>query len=103
MLDWEPTLDAMVLARAWLQANELQLKQDLALGAGPALEDLASIAGVPPRDRGHFGQLMRRHRALFRAPHQTPQQAAQVMAKVGELVMADPQLQVHGELLLASW
>lgn len=98
-----PTLDAMVLARAWLLANELQLKQDLALGAGPAIDDLAGIARIPPEHLAHFGRVLQRHRAQFVTSREmTPQQAAQVMSRVGDLVMADPIIKGDGEAALAS-
>lgn len=58
-----PTFDAM--ARSWLLANRLQLKQDLALGAGPALDDLAGIARIPELHRAYFGRLLQQHRAAF--------------------------------------
>ncbi len=95
---WEPPLDAMVLARAWLQANELQLKQDLALGAGPTLEDLAGIAQIAPQRRAHFYRVLQRHhRELVPPSELTLVEAAEVMSRVGELVLADPVLRVDGE------
>lgn len=98
-----PPLDAMVQSRAWLVANELQLKQDLALGAGPSIEDLAGIAGIEPERRAHFGRVLQRHRQELLAPHElTPQQAAAVRARVGALVMGDPLLRIDGEAVLAE-
>jgi hypothetical protein len=98
-----PTLDAMVMARAWLLANELQLAQDLALGAGPAIDDLAGIAGIAPSRRSHFGRVLQRNRALLLFPHElTPQQAARVMSQVGALLMADPLLRLDGEAVLTA-
>ncbi|MDP1829009.1 MAG: hypothetical protein Q8L48_37450 [Archangium sp.] len=99
----EPDLDAMVMARSWLLANELQLEQDLALGAGPTIDDLAGIAGITPSRRAHFGRVLQRHRGLLLAPHElTPQQAAAVMAQVGALVMADPLLREDARAFLAE-
>jgi hypothetical protein len=99
-----PTLDAMVLARSWLLSNEVQLKQDLALGAGPAVDDLAGIAGIAPARRAHFAHVLQRNRKLLLAPHDlTPQQATTVMSRVGELVFADPLLRPDGEAVLAAW
>lgn len=93
----EPTLDAMVMARAWLLANELQLKQDLALGAGPALDDLAGIAGIAPAHRAHFGRVLQQHRSSFSFDAQlTPGRASLLMSRVGELVLADPILAADG-------
>ena len=103
-LEEEPTLDAMVLARAWLMANRLQLAQDLALGAGPAVDDLAWISGITPAHRAHFGQVLQRHRErLLVGEDVTPKQAAEVMSRVGELVMGDPVLRVDGGAVLAAW
>ncbi|MDP2275540.1 MAG: DUF3015 family protein [Archangium sp.] len=101
--DGEPTLDAMVEARWWLLANEVQLKQDLALGAGPSIDDLAGLAGISPMRRVHFGRVLQKNRARLLMPREmTPQQAAQVMSQVGELVLADPILRVDGEAVLAT-
>lgn len=98
-----PTLDAMVLARSWLLANEVQLKQDLALGAGPALDDLAGVAGIAPARRAHFGRVLQRHRDRLVVSHDvTPEQAAEVMSRVGDLVLADPILRADGEAVIAS-
>lgn len=103
LTDEPPTLDAMVMARAWLLANELQLREDLALGAGPTIDDLAGIAGIAPEHRGHFGQVLQRNRQrLLITPEVTPEQAAEVMSRVGDLVMADPILRVDGGAALAS-
>lgn len=99
----EPSLDAMMLARDWLVANELQLKQDLALGAGPTIDDLAGIAGITPSRRAHFGRVLQRSRALLLAPHEvTPREAAVVMARVGDLVMADPLLRLDAIAMLTN-
>ena len=98
-----PTIDAMVLARSWLMANELQLKQDLAIGAGPTIEDLAGIAGITPSRRAHFGRVLQRNRERLLTQHEvTPQQAARVMSRVGDLVMADPLLRIDGEAALVA-
>lgn len=99
----EPSFDAMMLARDWLVANELQLKQDLALGAGPAIDDLAGLAGIAPARREHFGRVLQHHRAqLLVAREVTPREAAMVMSRVGDLVMADPQLRADGVAALAA-
>lgn len=97
----EPPLDSMVLARAWLKANTLQLKQDLALGAGPALEDLAGLAGIAPERRAHFYRLLQRHRRqLLPPPEYTPREAALLLSRVGALVLADPLLRQDGDAVL---
>lgn len=92
-----------MLARAWLTANQLQLKQDLALGAGPAIDDLAGIAGIPAEHRVHFGRLLQRNRTQLVAPPElTPAQAAHCLSRVGALVMDDPLLRADGEAIIAS-
>ena len=98
----KPTIEAMIEARWWLLANEVQLKQDLALGAGPALDDLAGLARIAPERRAHFARLLQKNRALFLLPREaTPEQAARMMSRVGELVLADPILRIDGEAVLA--
>lgn len=91
LIDEGPTLDAMVMARAWLLANQLQLSQDLALGAGPTIDDLAGITGIAPEHRERFGRLLQKHRtALVFSRDVTPREAALVMSRVGDVVVADP-------------
>ena len=93
LIEEGPTLDAMVMARSWLLANQLQLSQDLALGAGPTIDDLAGITGIAPEHRERFGRgLQKNRRALAFSHDVTPQEAAQVMARLGDLVVADPVL-----------
>lgn len=97
-------LDAKVLARSWLLANELQLKQDLALGWGPTLEDLAGLSGVAKGHQRHFGRVLQQHRAeLLVSVDVTPDEAARVMARVGDLVMTDPVLRADAVVALAAW
>ena len=101
-IESKPNIEAMIEARWWLLANEVQLKQDLALGAGPALDDLAGLARIAPERRAHFGKVLQKNRALFLLPRDaTPEQAAQLMSRVGELVLADPILRIDGEAVLA--
>lgn len=96
-------LDALIVARAWLKANRLQLRQDLALGAGPAIEDLAGVAGIPPEHRGHFGKVLQRARSRFSASSEvTLLEAARVMSSVGELVLGDPLLRPAGDQALGE-
>lgn len=93
LIDEAPTLDAMVMARAWLLANQLQLSQDLALGAGPTIDDLAGITGIRPEHRERFGRLLQRHRsALVFSRDVSPHEAALVMSRVGDVLIADPVL-----------
>lgn len=99
-----PPTGAMIHARAWLVANQLQLEQDLALGAGPTLDDLAGLAGIAPARRARFQRLLQRHRAELRAvPDVGLEAAAALMGRVGELVLADPLLRPDGLAVLAAW
>ncbi|MFO0595547.1 MAG: hypothetical protein U0228_09590 [Myxococcaceae bacterium] len=101
-LDGPPSLEAMIQARSWLLANELQLQQDLALGAGPTLDDLAGLAGIAPPHRAHFARLLRAERAKFRVgPEVTPELAAAVFSRIGDVVMTDPVLRADGLALLS--
>lgn len=89
---------------SWLLANELQLRQDLALGTGPALDDLAALGGIAPAHRAHFGRLLQRNRQKFLTRRDlTPREAARIMACVGELIFADPLLRPDGEAVVAAW
>ncbi|HEY0881396.1 MAG TPA: hypothetical protein VGD87_07695 [Archangium sp.] len=98
-----PSLDAMVMARSWLKANELQLAADLGLGLGPALDDLAYISGIAPSHRAHFGKVLQRERArLVVSRDLTPEGAASLMRVVGELVLADPVLRGDAVAMLAE-
>lgn len=97
-------IDSKVMARSWLVANELQLKQDLALGWGPTLEDLAGLSGIAPAHRAHFGRVLQKHRReLLTTPEVTPDEAARVMSRVGDLVMTDPVLRADAVVALAAW
>jgi hypothetical protein len=101
--DDEPRFDAMIQARSWLLANELQLRQDLALGAGPTVMDLAGVAGIRPEHRAHFGRVLQKHRALFKVTAEvTPEEAAKVFSQVGDLVMTDVVLRPDGLAVLAE-
>ena len=97
-------IDAKVLARSWLVANELQMKQDLALGWGPTLEDLAGLAGIAPAHRERFGKVLQKHRReLAVGVDVSPDEAAAVMSRVGDLVMTDPVLRADAVVALAAW
>jgi glutathione S-transferase len=80
-------------AQAWLNANLKQLKQDLALGAGPTVRDLASAAQIRTDHLGRFGRMLQTHRAELLEPTASGrvslEQAAQVMGRIGELTLAD--------------
>lgn len=89
-------------AQAWLRANRRQLTQDLALGAGPALEDLAAAAEISTRNYPRFCRALSAQRAALLAPLRTDDDvslavAAQVMARIGEITFGDPVLRADAE------
>ena len=50
-------------AALYLQQNALALTEELSLGRGPAVNELAAAYGVAPDNLPHFGQMLRAHRA----------------------------------------
>ncbi len=90
----------------YLRANEFQLQQDLAFGAGPTLDDLASAAGVRRERRGEFGRLLQRNRqellGLADARRLTPERALAFLARIGELMASHPTLRLDREAWLAA-
>lgn len=84
-------------AQAWVNANLKQLKQDLALGAGPTVRDLASAAEIRPEHLARFAKLLQEHRADVLAPaaagRVSLEQAAQLLQTIGTLTRNDEVLQ----------
>lgn len=84
------------VTRRWLAANAHQLALDLALGAGPALEDLAGAADIPPAHQSIFGRVLRRHRdeliALCDPEALTRERALVFLERVGEIARTHPAL-----------
>lgn len=87
-------------AQAFLRANRHQLEQDLALGAGRSIEDLASVAEIPREHLPRLGRVLRTHRSelleMAEPELLTPERAAAWMRHVGELSRADPELARDG-------
>jgi hypothetical protein len=92
-------------AQLFLRANAHQLEQDLALGGGQSIEDLAAMAEIQPEHLTRFGRLLREHRAellsLARPSALTPERAAEFMQQIGGLARADAALAADGEAFLA--
>lgn len=80
-------------ALRFLRANGDQLKQDLALGAGPALQDLASAAEIRTDHAERFYALLRSHRRelleLSDPDHLTAERALTFLNRIGQLADAD--------------
>ncbi len=81
------------VALLYLRSNSDQLKQDLALGAGPTLDDLAGAAQIRRDHRGLFARVMQRNRrellSLSDRGALTAERALQFLERVGTLVRAD--------------
>jgi hypothetical protein len=95
-----PAPAAPVAAAQFLRANERQLRIDLAVGAGPAIEDLAAMAEIQPRNLERFGRLLREHRGELLtwtdARALTPGVAVQVLRRIGEIASSDGALAEDG-------
>ena len=94
-------------AQAFLRANRFQLQEDLALGAGRSIDDLAALARIRAVNVPRFAQLLRSHRsellALADARALTPERAALALRRIGELAAGDPVLAEDGRLALIAF
>lgn len=83
-------------AQVYLRARSHQLREDLALGAGPTLEDLAAAARIRRENLGTFGRLLRAHReellTLADTRALTPERAVEWLRRVGQLALTDARL-----------
>lgn len=113
---WKATLPAAIppaaapaevgkAAQVYLRARGHQLREDLALGAGPTLEDLAAAARIRRENLDTFGRLLRGHRsellAMADARTLTPERALEWLQRVGELARTDPRLEEDHQAFLA--
>lgn len=92
-------------AQLWLQANARQLREDLALGAGPALDDLAAAAGIHPRNAPRFRAVLQSHRAALLAllpTRPSVEATVELLSLVGVLAWAEPVLRADGERFLVQ-
>jgi hypothetical protein len=94
-------------AQTYLRSRTRQLREDLALGAGPSIEELASLARIRRENLGTFGRLLRAHRqellALADARLLTPQRAVEWMRRVGEIASTDPRLEEDRRAFIAAY
>jgi len=94
-------------AQTYLRSRTHQLREDLALGAGPTVEDLAALARIRREHLGIFGRLLRAHRrellVMADARTLTPERAAAWLRRVGELARTDPRLEADGRAFLATY
>ncbi|MBE4750149.1 hypothetical protein G4177_18450 [Corallococcus sp. ZKHCc1 1396] len=91
-------------AQVYLRARTHQLREDLALGAGPTVEDLAQAARIRRENLDVFGRLLRSHRqellALAEAKSLTPDRARAWLERVGELARTEPRLEEDRQAFL---
>jgi hypothetical protein len=73
----------------YFKEHYVSLTQDLALGAGESVLDLASAVDVPPENVGRFGKVLRTHRAellaLANPATITPADAERLLARIDQL------------------
>ncbi|PTL82246.1 hypothetical protein DAT35_20880 [Vitiosangium sp. GDMCC 1.1324] len=93
-------------AQAYLRARTHQLREDLALGAGPSIEDLAAMARIRRENLRVFGRLLREHRgellSLADSAALTPERALTWLERVGQLASTDPRLMEDRRAFLAA-
>ncbi|WP_306799639.1 hypothetical protein [Corallococcus sp. AS-1-6] len=84
-------------AQVYLRARTHQLREDLALGAGPTVEDLAQAARIRRENLDVFGKLLRTHRKellmMADAKTLTPERARAWLERVGQLARTEPRLE----------
>ncbi|WP_404368261.1 hypothetical protein ACIHQR_03505 [Corallococcus coralloides] len=84
-------------AQVYLRARTHQLREDLALGAGPTVEDLAQAARIRRENLEVFGKLLRTHRRellmMADAKTLTPERARAWLERVGQLARTEPRLE----------
>ncbi|WP_241757908.1 hypothetical protein [Myxococcus landrumensis] len=93
-------------AQVYLRSRTHQLREDLALGAGPTVEDLAAAANIRRENLGTFGRLLRANRgellAMADTRTLTPERALAWLERVGELARTDPKLDEDRLAFLAA-
>jgi hypothetical protein len=102
-----PPQELAPAAQTYLRARAHQLREDLALGAGPTVEELAAMARIRREHLGAFGQLLRAHRqellALADVRTLTPERALSWLRRVGELARTDSRLEDDRSAFLAAY
>lgn len=82
--------------KAYLASNQLQMRQDLAVGAGPFVRDLAAAARIREVQLSRFGEVLRANRTelldLGTTDGLTSERALQFLARIGDLTKADAEL-----------
>lgn len=101
-----PKPEAAEAAVTFLRANQFQLQEDLALGAGRSLDDLSALARIRPQNKARFVALLVAHRRelleLADARLLTPERAVRALRRIGELAQLDPLLREDGARAVAE-
>lgn len=91
---------------AYLNANRTSVRQDLTMGAGPSLTDLAQAFGVDAKGHKAFGAALRRARRdllpILSTPRVTLTGADRFVQIVHRLMLQDPSLAPSARRLSAS-
>ncbi|WNG55023.1 hypothetical protein F0U59_09730 [Archangium gephyra] len=102
-----PPVNVGEAAQAYLRARTHQLREDLALGAGPSIEDLAAMARIRRENLRIFGRVLREHRrellALAESSALTPEHALEWLARVGQLARTEQRLEEDRLAFLAAY
>lgn len=92
-------LDPFVVTEQYVKNNQAALSQDIMLGGGSSIEDLAKLCGVPSQDLKPFAKALRTHRAqILGQINSEDLERAQVLGFVKEVaraMAADEQLRAH--------
>ncbi|WP_244238977.1 hypothetical protein [Corallococcus carmarthensis] len=92
------------VAQVYLRARTHQLREDLALGAGPTVDDLAQAARIRRENLDVFGKLLRTHRKellmMAEAKTLTPERARAWLERVGALARTEPRLEEDRQAFL---
>jgi len=101
-----PAAATPAAAQAFLRARERQLRQDLAIGAGPAIEDLADAARIHPSNLSRFGRLLRQNRAelpsVIEPGAADPARAVEALQRIGAIVRQDPAIAADSRAFAAE-
>ena len=93
-------------AQAYLRARTHQLREDLALGAGPSIEDLAAMARIRRENLRLLGRVLRENRgellSLAETSALTPERALAWLERVGQLARTESRLEEDRLAFLAA-
>lgn len=84
------------LIRDYMEQNRAQLQEGLAQGGGDAIQDLATLFGIPAEHQARFGQRLRAQRTLLGAalnkPHISEQDALRFAQHIHDQLRQDAAL-----------